>query len=160
MHSTRNDLPAGVRSRVIQVLTPLLADAIDLQSQCKQAHWTVKGSTFKSLHELFDEAAGEAEEWVDLIAERIVQLGGQPAGTVRAAAGATRLAEYPLGATSGGAHVTAVSERLAAFASHVRPSIDALAQAGDQASADLCTEIVRGADKLLWMVEAHGLGGA
>jgi hypothetical protein len=42
-----------------------LADAIDLQLQLKQAHWSVKGPHFIGLHELFDKIAEEVETYVD-----------------------------------------------------------------------------------------------
>ena len=96
MHPTKNDLPAKVRSKVIATLGDRLADATDLMLQTKQAHWNVKGPSFIALHELFDKINEAAEEWVDLIAERIVQLGGTAEGTVQATARRTSLESYPL----------------------------------------------------------------
>lgn len=52
-------------------------------------------SSFK-LHELFDKLADEAQEYVDLIAERLTALGGTAAGAVRMSEAASRLDEYPL----------------------------------------------------------------
>ena len=49
-----------------------------MQTQCKQAHWNVKGPSFIGLHKLFDDVNEDVESYVDLIAERIVQLGGSP----------------------------------------------------------------------------------
>jgi len=83
VHSTHNDLPHGARSSLITLLEARLADAIDLQTQMKQAHWNVKGPTFISLHELFDKVNEDVEEYVDLIAERAVQLGAEAHGTAR-----------------------------------------------------------------------------
>jgi len=37
---------------VIRFLNQHLADAIDLQTQCKQARWNVRGATFIALHKL------------------------------------------------------------------------------------------------------------
>ena len=76
MHSTRIDLSAKTRARVIALLNARLADAIDLQRQAKQAHWNVKGPQFIALHELFDRLAGELDACVDDMAERITALGG------------------------------------------------------------------------------------
>ncbi len=39
----------------------------------------MKGSNFIALHKLFDEAADAAEDYMDLLAERVVQLGGRAA---------------------------------------------------------------------------------
>jgi hypothetical protein len=43
LHPTKNDLPATARTEVVRLLNARLADAIDLQTQCKQAHWNVRG---------------------------------------------------------------------------------------------------------------------
>ena len=61
MHNTKNDLVKGKREKVIEHLNARLADVIDLKTQAKQAHWNVKGIHFIGLHELFDQAATEAE---------------------------------------------------------------------------------------------------
>jgi DNA-binding ferritin-like protein len=39
MFDTRNDLPANVRTKLIELLNARLADAIDLGTQTKHAHW-------------------------------------------------------------------------------------------------------------------------
>src|SRR2546426_12519711 len=95
MFKTKNDLPEERRKQVIEILANRLADCTDLQLQAKQAHWNVKGPSFIALHELFDKGADTAEESVDLIAERIVQLGGIAEGTVRVAGQRSSLAEHP-----------------------------------------------------------------
>src|SRR6185436_7979028 len=50
---THPDLTRASRTQVATLLNRRLADAIDLQTQCKQAHWNVKGPTFIALHRLF-----------------------------------------------------------------------------------------------------------
>ena len=80
---TKNDLPEATRSRIADLLNQRLADCIDLQTQCKQAHWNVKGQSFIGLHKLFDDVNEDVEEYVDLLAERVVQLGGIAQGTAR-----------------------------------------------------------------------------
>jgi starvation-inducible DNA-binding protein len=155
-HATRNDLAELVRAEVVPTLNQRLADAIDLQLQAKQAHWNVKGPGFIALHELFDRVVEHAAGAADLLAERVVQLGGTAEGTVRIAARRSELDEYPHGIASGSDHVGALAGALAAFGTRVRRAIDGAAEQGDAASADLLTEIVRGNDKLLWFVEAHG----
>ena len=108
-----------------------LADAIDLQSQLKQAHWNVKGPNFIGLHKLFDDIYEAVGDYVDLVAERIVQLGGVAEGTVRVAAVRSRLESYPLTAGDGPAHVEAVSKALATFGREVRLSIDEATELDD-----------------------------
>ncbi|MEO8141017.1 MAG: DNA starvation/stationary phase protection protein Dps, partial [Gemmatimonadota bacterium] len=135
-----------------------LADCIDLQTQCKQAHWNVKGPTFIALHKLFDEVNGDVEEYVDLIAERIVQLGGVAEGTARIVANRSSLIDYPLALTTGAQHVAALSDALSAFGRTARIAIEEMNDLQDADSADIMTEISRGTDKWLWFVEAHQQG--
>ena len=153
-YPTKNDLSKEARSAVIDLLDARLADAVDLQTQMKQAHWNVKGPTFIALHELFDKVNEDVEEYVDDLAERVVQLGGVAHGTARQAAAGSSLAEYPA-ARDGRQHVEAVSDALAAFGKGVRAAIDRADGLGDKDTADLFTEISRGVDKWLWFVEAH-----
>ena len=155
MYETLNDLPKEDRTELNQLLNQRLADAVDLQSQTKQAHWNVKGPHFIGLHKLFDEIYEDVGEYVDLIAERIAQLGGTAEGTVRVAAARSRLEEYPLDIAEGSAHVEALSKALSTFGHEVRMAIDEAEELDDADTSDMFTEISRGTDKWLWMVEAH-----
>ena len=155
MFKTKNDLSETIRSKAIELLNARLADAIDLQTQTKQAHWNVKGPTFIALHELFDKVNEDVEDYVDEIAERVVQLGGVAEGTARMAAKRSSLNEYPANAVDGRSHVEALSSALAAFGKSARKGIDQANEFNDLDTADLFTEISRGIDKWLWFVEAH-----
>ncbi|MBP7475023.1 MAG: DNA starvation/stationary phase protection protein Dps [Pyrinomonadaceae bacterium] len=155
LHNTKIDLAKSKREKTVAILNQRLADAADLRSQAKQAHWNVKGMNFIALHELFDRVATDLEPHIDDIAERITTLGGTALGTVRVAAQNSTLAEYPLEITDGAAHVDALSTALADFGAMVRSDIDATAELGDADTADLLTGISRSVDKLLWFVEAH-----
>jgi len=157
-HETMNDLPENVRSQVSDLLNNRLAEAIDLQTQVKQAHWNVKGPQFIALHKLFDEINESVEEYVDLIAERIVQLGGIAEGTIGAVEGRSTLVDYPLTLSSGAEHVAALSDALAAFGRTARVGIEEMNELEDAGSADILTEISRGVDQWLWFVEAHQQG--
>ncbi|MGB7211188.1 MAG: DNA starvation/stationary phase protection protein Dps [Gemmatimonadales bacterium] len=152
---TKIDLPKDMRAEVIPLLNQRLADCIDLQTQCKQAHWNVKGPSFIALHKLFDEINEEVEEYEDLLAERVVQLGGIAEGTVSVVADRSKLIDYPIGISKGMEHVAALSDALAMFGGSVRTGIDEMIDLKDAGSADLLTEISRGIDKWLWFVEAH-----
>lgn len=155
MYKTGNDISMKLRTELISLMNLRLADGVDLQMQMKQAHWNVKGPCFIGLHELFDKVDEAAESYVDMIAERIVQLGGIAVGTVRAAAGRTRLPEYPLEIADGMDHVNAVALALSSFGKETRMTIGEANILGDAATADIFTEISRGIDKWLWLVEAH-----
>jgi starvation-inducible DNA-binding protein len=155
MHKTKNSLPEEIRSNVVRILNKRLADSVDLMHEAKQAHWNVTGPSFIALHKLFDEIVDAAEEWMDLVAERVVQLGGTAEGTIQVAARQTELPAYPVGISAEREHVDALSSALAAYGKGVRQAIDDTDRLGDKDTADIFTEISRGADKYLWFVEAH-----
>lgn len=158
MYDTKNDLARDTRVEVVALLNQRLAEAIDLQTQCKQAHWNVKGPTFIALHKLFDEITEDVEGYVDEIAERVVQLGGIAEGTVGAVEERSKLPDYPLALSTGAEHVAALSDALAAFGRAVRIGIEEMNELEDAGTADLLTGIARGVDKWLWFVEAHQQG--
>ena len=155
MHNTKIDINRETREKLIETLNTRLADAMDLKSQAKQAHWNVKGMNFIALHELFDQVATEVEAHVDTLAERVTTLGGTALGTVRVAAEKSTLSKYPLEITDGHAHVEALSNALSEFGKKVRENIDEADELGDMDTADIFTEVSRSIDKLLWFVEAH-----
>src|SRR3954462_9016908 len=155
MYETENDLPETARIELCALINQRLADAIDLQAQLKQAHWNVKGPYFIGLHELFDKIAEEVESYVDIIAERAVQLGGIAEGTVRVAASRSRLDEYPLDIADGAAHIEAVARALSTFGREARMTIEETQALDDADTADIFTEVSRAIDKWLWFVEAH-----
>jgi len=155
MFDTRNDLPAGTRTRVIELLNMRLADAIDLGAQTKHAHWNVKGPNFIALHELFDKIAENVEDHIDTLAERVTALGGRAHGTLASVARTTTLKPYPEDISEGLQHVDALSGALADYGAKVRAGIEAADKLGDADTADLFTGISRENDKNLWFLEAH-----
>lgn len=154
LNPTTNSVSARAREQSIALLNQALADLADLYSQTKQAHWNVRGKKFFMLHELFDKLAAMVEPYLDTIAERTTALGGEARGTVRMAAGASKLPEFPERLTDEEAFTHAVTERFALAANSLRAAVDATANAGDADTADLFTEISRDLDKALWFLEA------
>ena len=155
MHPTSHDLSKQKRQAICGVLQSNLVDGIDLVYQLKQAHWTLRGPNFIGFHELLDTLHEQVEDKVDLVAERISVLGGQVEGTIEVAAQSSRLPKYPLDIASVEKHVEALSKSFAAYAKNNRAAIEEATDAGDEATADLFTEVTRAADRALWFIEAH-----
>src|SRR4051794_40744003 len=120
MHYTMNDLDPVMRGKVVEILNQRVADSVDLTLQAKQAHWNVKGPSFVELHQLFDMVSETIESYLDLLAERVAQLGGQVLGTVRVAAVRSAIPEYPLDILKGADHVAALCAALSIFARDTR----------------------------------------
>jgi starvation-inducible DNA-binding protein len=126
-----------------------------LYSQAKQAHGNVKGPQFFPLPRLVDELAEALAQYADALAERTTALGGDARGTVRMMAATSRIPDLPDTLVSGLQDLGALAERYAHYAFTTRAGIDTAGAAGDAGTADLVTEISRGVDKQLWLLEAH-----
>jgi starvation-inducible DNA-binding protein len=153
MPNKNNAQPTEQQAKLIELLNRRLADAIDLQLQSRQAYWNVKGPNFMALRELFDKVAEGVEEDANLIAGRIVQLGGIAEGTAHAVARRTSLDGYQLATASGNGHIEALSTTLTEFGRHARYASEQATVLKDADTADLFTEIGRGIDTWLWYVE-------
>ncbi|MGG5818387.1 DNA starvation/stationary phase protection protein Dps [Falsiroseomonas sp. HW251] len=153
--ATRNDLADNAKKTSIGVLQGCLTDGVDLYNATRQAHWNVKGPSFGSLHLLFEGFYTTLAEDIDLLAERIVQLGGTANGTSQTVAQGTRLAPYPTALKDGMGHVKELADRYATVAKALREGIDATDEAGDADTADILTGVSKNTDKALWMLEAH-----
>ena len=142
------------REKIAQGLSRLLADSYTLYLMTHNFHWNVKGPGFFSLHGLFDEVYDHAGDWADGLAERAVQLGGVADGRAETVVKASTLPAIGLEVSEGLHLAEALATAVARFSAGARAAIDTAAEAGDAATSDLFTEIVRGADKDLWRLEA------
>ena len=84
------------RARLVTGLNQSLASLSDLAMAYKQAHWNVVGIDFAQLHQVFDQFADQTREYVDVVAERAVTLGGTARGTIQAAVEHSSLPAFPL----------------------------------------------------------------
>jgi starvation-inducible DNA-binding protein len=153
MSRKNNALPEEQQAKLVDLLNRRLADTIDLQLQSRQAYWNVKGPHFMALRELFDKVARGVEEDANLIAERIVQLGGMAEGTAHAVAGRSSLDRHLLPPADGNGHIDALSTTLTAFGRHARYASEQATELKDVDTADIFTQIARGIDKWLWFVQ-------
>lgn len=153
MPRKKDTLPTEQQAKMIELLNRRLADAIDLQLQSRQAYWNVKGPNFIALRDLFDKVAEGVEKDANLIAGRIVQLGGMAEGTAHAVARRSSLDEYLLATVDGNGHITALSITLTAFGRVTRYACEQATELKDTDTAALFTEIARGIDTWLWYVE-------
>ena len=154
-HTARIDIPPEIRAYLITLLNSTLSCSVDLRSHIKQAMWTVKGADVLQLQALFATMATELESYADLVAERIAVLGGVARGTARTVATQSTLLEYPSDLIEGSAHVLALAERFASYATTLRTSMKHAMDVEDVGSAALYTDITRGVEKRLGLLEAH-----
>ena len=161
-YTTRLGIDEDKRHQLVGLLNQTLAATSDLYSQTKQAHWNVKGKDFYQLHLMYDELAEKLEEPMDLVAERIVLLGGYAYGTVRMAAKNSIISPFPGTDAEGDddamndpSFLTTLADRWAEYADHIRSSNETSDEIGDPGTTDLYDMITHIADRGTWFIEAH-----
>src|SRR3954463_6215131 len=73
---TPSDLGAEATKDVSGALNLLGADTLALYVKTKNFHWHVSGPHFRSYHLLLDEQADQIEASIDVLAERVRNIGG------------------------------------------------------------------------------------
>lgn len=154
-HKTLNGLSQKTRSDIAALLNARLADSADLYIQTKLSHWNVRGPTFIALHELFDKAANEAQDYADTLAERAGQLGGSIGNNIQGIAKTSTLTPYNTSLSKGPDVTKAIAQAWAKYANTLRDDIETADTKGDKITADILTRITGEADKMLWFIESH-----
>jgi starvation-inducible DNA-binding protein len=141
------------QSRLVVELNRNLAGLTDLAAAYKQAHWNVIGMDFAQLHALFDQFADQTREYMDLVAERAVTIGGTARGTIQAAVEGSVLAPFPIEDRDEMRLVTELVSRVDALTAELRKAMEN--SADEAATQDVYIEVVRGIEKQRWMLQAH-----
>jgi starvation-inducible DNA-binding protein len=153
--SIDSNIPVTTKVQVIELLNHTLATTVDLKTQLKLASWNVTGRNSKPLQELFSEMAVELEEYIDICAERITDLGGLAVASVRVAAELSQLPEYPHNILDGYDHVTAVVQRLTVYAQSLQHGSVQIAERGDVDTSFLYMEVFWAIEQRLWLLQTH-----
>jgi len=139
---TRSDNSSERGHRLIKLCNDRLADAVDLQLQCKHAFWN---TTALDLRQLFDEVNKSVGVYTDRIAERVVEIGGVANSTERVVPTWSQLLCPPDALCRN--HASTLATTLGSFAELTRGAIDTSNEFSDFASADMFTEIADGVDR-------------
>jgi DNA-binding ferritin-like protein len=123
--------------QVVDALNSDLAATYVLYHQLKKHHWNVEGAEFRDLHLFLGEAAEEAEEAADELAERAQAIGGTPV------AGGANLEEHaPVEPESDDVYDirTSLENDLEMYGESLREHIRLTSNLGDYATEELLRE--------------------
>ncbi len=136
---------ARVTSVQIEDLQDGLRKSAHLYAQTHLAHWNVEGPYFPQLHALFEDQYNELWAALDVIAERIRQLG--------APVDASAFSNAEQSPENAHALVRTLADENRALATHWR-DVEARATDGDDpATAGLATDRVQAHDQHAWMLD-------
>src|SRR5467141_4563147 len=149
-------LGENVRSASTNALNPLLANTMVLRDLYKKHHWQVSGATFYQLHLLFDKHFNEQSELVDLIAERIMMLGGVSIAMSADVAEMTLIPRPPRGREEVPVQVSRLLHAHEIVLKEARAMARRAAEGGDDGTNDLIvSDVIRHNELQVWFVAEH-----
>ena len=155
MYRNRVALSDEQKTKVVAVMQERLAEALDMYSQAKFAHWNVKGVNFYQLHLVFDSVAEAIFPQIDQIAERMTQLGGVANGTVRQSATTSQIPEFNVKLVAGMDYVNALANSLGTYAHSLREASEQIDEIGDEPTSDFFKQLDIEAEEQLYFLESH-----
>ena len=148
-------VPAEAQEAVTNALQESLVDLIDLSLVAKQAHWSVVGPRFRSIHLALDEVVADARTFVDEVAERATAVGVSPDGRSATVAANSALDEVSAEFTSDDKVVLVMTEALEAAIKRLRANIGRVGD--DPVTEDLLIGISARLEQLHWMWQAQSV---
>lgn len=145
MITTTDNSPQRTRGLLIKLCNDRLADAVDLQLQCKHAYWNTTDPNLLTLRESFDQLNESVEDYIDRIADRAVKIGGVANSSKRVLATWWHLLCSPDAVCRN--HDRVIATALESFGELVRQTTDTANEFGDFVSAEMFNEISAGVDK-------------
>jgi starvation-inducible DNA-binding protein len=137
-------------------LNQVLADTITLRDLYKKHHWQVAGPTFYQLHLLFDKHFGEQNELVDLIAERIMMLGGVSVAMSADVAEMTLVPRPPRGREEVPVQISRLLHAHEIVLKEARAMARKADEDGDDGTNDLLvSNVIRTNEMQVWFVSQH-----
>jgi len=137
-------------------LNQLLADTITLRDLYKKHHWQIAGPSFYQLHLLFDKHAGEQDELVDLIAERVQLLGGVSLAMAHDIAETSLVPRPPRGREEPPVQISRLLHAHEIVIKEARAMARRAAQSGDDGTNDLLvSDVIRRNELQVWFIAEH-----
>jgi starvation-inducible DNA-binding protein len=150
----QSPLDATERAEAGVLLQETLVDLVDLSLLGKQAHWTVVGPRFRTIHLQLDELVDAARRHADVVAERAAALGVAPDARALTVAAQTGVPQLPKGWLSDDAVVAHFVDAYAKLIGRMRERLE---RAGtvDVVTQDLLVQITADLEKQWWMLQAE-----
>ena len=159
-YGTLKDLPIALegnaRAQSVAALNQVLADTMTLRDMYKKHHWQMSGATFYQLHLLLDKHYEEQAELVDLLAERIMALGGISIAMAPDVAEMTKIPRPPRGREDVPTQLSRLLEAHEIILRQSHEAADAADEAGDDGTNDmLVSNVIRTNEPQVWFIAEH-----
>lgn len=159
-YGTLKELPialeSNARGQSVAALNQILAETMTIRDLYKKHHWQMSGTTFYQLHLLLDKHYEEQATLVDLIAERIMMLGGISIAMAPDVAEMTTIPRPPKGREDVPSQLSRLLQGHEIILRGSREAADQADEAGDDGTNDiLVSNIIRTNESQVWFVAEH-----
>lgn len=144
---------AEPKAVVVDSLQQSLVDLIALELQAKQAHWNIRGTSFRALHLALDEVVDQARTLLDEVAERIAQIGGTPDGRPETVAATTILDPIDGGILETEKAYVLMAEKVQKVSDQIKEAIDPVDEVC-HVSGDLLISTAAALDMQAWLLRS------
>ena len=153
MNTTILGLDKNKSVELASELNVLLANFQVYYQSLRGLHWNIKGKNFFELHVKFEELYTDAQEKVDLIAERVLTLQGQPIHTFEEY---IKISSVPVAknVTNDVEAVQVIVTSLSALIAIERGLLNLADEADDEGTNSMMSDFVSEQEKTIWMMNA------
>ena len=149
-------IPEATLTKITDMLSAVLADAVVLYTKTRKFHWNVTGESFMELHKLFEGQYNKLEEAIDAIAERINKLGTKTPGTMKEFIEMASLKESPGKYPSQKEMIKELLTDHEAVVVQLRKNIDTCAEKyKDAGTADFLTGLMEEHETIAWTLRRY-----
>jgi starvation-inducible DNA-binding protein len=134
-------------------LNELLANFQIYYQNLRGLHWNIKGQSFFELHLKFEELYTDAQEKIDMVAERILTLNGTPLHTFEDYLKNSKVA-VGKNISNDRNSVQLVVDSLTTLIELERALLDESAEADDEGTNAMMSDFISEQEKTVWMLKA------
>lgn len=138
---------------LVQAVNRQVANWTVLYVKLHNYHWYIKGRSFFTLHEKFEELYNEANVHIDELAERILALEGNPVATMRECLEIASVKEAT-GNEKEEEMVRSISDDFEMLVGELQEAIDLAEKANDEGTGDMLLSVKQSLKKHIWMLKA------
>lgn len=139
---------------IVDQLNDLLANYHIHYQKVRGCHWNVKGRSFFTLHEKFEELYNNAITTIDELAERILTLGKPPLSTYHDYIDTAEIKEINTIGMDDIDMVKAILEDFKALIEIEREIMESTEASGDDGTNDMINKFMQFKEKNTWMLQA------
>ncbi len=143
-----------MNNQLAAILNKQIANWSVLYTKLHNFHWYVKGDQFFTLHIKFEELYNEAGLHVDVIAERLLAIGGKPVATMKENLELSSVNEAN-GTESSQEMVQAVISDFSLIIGELKEGMSLAGELNDETTGDMLLAIHSGLEKHVWMLSAY-----